>query len=143
MLVHGEPAQDTQGAPLAWTRQSLDDDIELFVLRGELDMANTPPVRAEVRRLFEDGARHSLLFDLTRVTFVDSLGLGLLFASHRLCDRSGGHIAIACPMAAVRATLLSTGLTRVMAVTQTRVDAIIYLSRRAHGYEAPIEAAES
>src|SRR3954452_9731081 len=112
MLVHGEPAQDTQGAPLAWTRQSLDDDIELFVLRGELDMANTPPLRAEVRRLFEDGARHSLLFDLPRVAFVDSLGLGLLFASHRLCDRWGRNIPIPSTMAALRARLRSTGLPR-------------------------------
>jgi anti-sigma B factor antagonist len=143
MLVHGEPAQQTQGAPLSWTRQSLDDDIEVFVLRGELDMAATPRLRAEVRRLFEDGERHSVLFDLTQVTFIDSLGMGLLFAGHRLCDRSGGHVAVSCPMASVRATLVATGLTRIMPLTQTRVDAIIYLSRRAHGYDVPVEAAES
>jgi anti-anti-sigma factor len=143
MLVHGEPAQDTQGAPLSWTRQSLDVDIELFVLRGELDMAATPRLRAEVRRLFEDGKRHSVLFDLTQVTFIDSLGMGLLFAAHRLCDRSGGHIAVSCPMPSVRATLVGIGLTRVMPLTQTRVDAIIYLSRRARGYDAPFETAES
>jgi anti-sigma B factor antagonist len=139
MAVQGEPAQRIQVAPLTWTRQSLDDDIELFSLRGELDTATTPALRAEVRRLFEDDRRHSLLFDLTWVTFIDSIGMGLLFASHRLCERSGGHIAIACAGPAVRSALVATGLTRVMPMAQTRVDAIIYLSRRAHGHLEPLD----
>ena len=137
--MHGEPAQRIEGAPLTWTRQSLDDDIELFVLRGELDTSTTPALRADVRRLFEDGRRHSVLFDLTWVTFIDSIGMGMLFATHRLCERSGGFVAVACPGPAVRSTLIHTGLRRIMPVIQTRVDAIIYLSRRAHGHLEPIE----
>ena len=140
--MHGEPAQQMVGAPMTWARQSLDDNIELFALRGELDAASTPALRAEVRRLFEDGGRHSLLFDLTAVTFIDSIGLGLLFAGHRLCERSGGDVAVACPTTAVRGTLGSSGLARIIPVAQTRVDAIIYLSRRAHGHLGPLEEAE-
>jgi anti-sigma B factor antagonist len=118
-------------AKFTWERRSVDAAIEMFVLRGELDAAGAPPLRAQVRQLFEDGGRHCLLFDLTQVSFVDSIGLGLFFVAHRLCERSGGAVALACPQASVRGTLESTGLAGTLAVEPTRADAIMFLAREA------------
>jgi anti-anti-sigma factor len=125
----------------SWERRSLDAAVEMFLMRGELDSSAAPTLRAEVRRLCEDGERHSVLFDLTSVSFVDSIGLGLFFATHRMCERSGGAVALACPREAVRGTLESTGLARVLLVAPTRADAIIYLSRAAHGHENALDQA--
>jgi anti-anti-sigma factor len=119
-----------------WERRPVDGLIEMFVLRGELDSEGAPTLRAEVRRLFEDDEPHWLLFDIGKVTFVDSIGLGLFFVAHRLSERSGGAVALACPQQMVRGGLTTTGLERVLLVTPTRADAIIALTHLAKAHDA-------
>jgi anti-anti-sigma factor len=126
---------------LSWERRSVDAAVEMFLLRGELESSSAPVLRAEIRRLFEDGDTHSVLFDLMAVTFVDSIGLGVFFAAHRMAERCGGAVALACPQAPVRGSLDSTGLSRTLFVSPTRADAIIYLSRAAHGHENALDEA--
>jgi anti-anti-sigma factor len=113
----------------------------MFILSGELDSSVAPHLRAEIRRLFEDGDRHSVLFDLGSVTFVDSVGLGVFFAAHRMAERCGGAVALGCPKTAVRQALDTTGLSHTLLVAPTRADAIIYLSRAAHGHAGALEQA--
>jgi anti-anti-sigma factor len=120
--------------PFFWERRPLDAELELFFLRGELDSSAAPDLRVALRRLFEDGARHSVVFDLNEVTFVDSVGLGVFFAAHRMAERCGGVAALACVKDTVSQSLQSTGLSRTMFVAPTRSDAIIYASRAAHGH---------
>jgi anti-anti-sigma factor len=124
-----------------WERRPVDAQIEMFLLHGELDSASAPPLRADVRRLFEDGERHSIVFDLSDVTFVDSVGLGVFFAAHRMAERCGGVVALACAKAAVRGSLESTGLSRTLLVAPTRSDAIIYVSRAGHGHGDALDQA--
>jgi anti-anti-sigma factor len=94
-----------------------------------------------VRRVFEDGETHSVVFDLSSLRFVDSVGLGVFFATHRLTERCGGALALACPMEPVRDSLELTGLASTLLVAPTRADAIIYLSRAAHGHHDALEQA--
>ena len=123
----------------SWQRRAVDAAVEMYVLHGELDSASAPSVRADVRRLFEDGERHSVVFDLTGLTFADSVGLGVFFAAHRLCERCGGAAVLACPQVGVRGALDSTGLSSTVLVAPTRADAIISLSRAAHGHADALE----
>jgi anti-sigma B factor antagonist len=125
----------------SYERRPIDAQIEMFLLRGELDSSSAPSLRAETRRLFEDGALHSIVFDLSDVSFVDSVGLGVFFAAHRMAERCGGVVALACAKAAVRGSLESTGLERTLFVAPTRSDAIIYASRAAHGHDDALDQA--
>ena len=120
-------------ASFTWQRQPIDAATDLFVLRGYLDASTTPQLREEVRPIFDDERRHSLIFDLMGLTFVDSVGLGLLFACHRSCTRHGGAVALVSPQEVVRGTLEHAGLTRTLHIAQTRTDAIIHLSRLHNG----------
>ena len=113
----------------------------MFVLDGELDSSSAPALRADLRRKFEDGERHSVVFDLAAVSFVDSIGLGVFFATHRMAERCGGAVALARPQTAVRDSLRSTGLERALFVAPTRADAIIYLSRAHHGHDDALDQA--
>jgi anti-anti-sigma factor len=119
-------------AAFSWQRQPVDPAIDLYVLRGYLDAATTPKLREEVRPIVDDGQRHSLIFDLMGLTFVDSVGLGLFFACHRSCQRLGGAVALVSPQEVVRGTLEHAGLTRTLHIEPTRTDAIILLSRLHH-----------
>src|SRR3954469_15258009 len=125
----------------SYERRPIDAHIDMFLLRGELDSASAPSLRAEARRLFEDGALHSVVFDLSEVTFVDSVGLGVFFAAHRMAERCGGVAAVACAKAAVRGSLEATGLAGTIFVAPTRSDAIIYASRAAHGHGDALDQA--
>jgi len=120
-------------ATFGWQRQRVDPAIDLFVLRGYLDAATTPQLRAEVRPIFDDDQRHSLIFDLMALYFVDSVGLGLLFACHRSCAKQGGAVALVSPQEVVRGTLEHADLTRTLHIARTRTDAIIHLSRLHNG----------
>jgi anti-anti-sigma factor len=125
----------------SWERRPIDAELEIFLLSGELDSSSAPPLRAELRRMFEDGERHSVVFDLSDVGFVDSVGLGVFFAGHRMAERCGGVVAIACVKETVAQSLESTGLSRTLFVAPTRSDAIIYVSRAAHGHEDALDQA--
>lgn len=57
-------------------------------LRGELDMASSPDLDAEVRRICTDGT-DGLTLDLSRLTFMDSTGLRVLLLAKELCERHG------------------------------------------------------
>jgi anti-sigma B factor antagonist len=124
-----------------YERRSADAAIEMFILSGELDSSVAPALRAEIRRIFEDGDPHWVVFDLAGVDFVDSIGIGVFFATHRMCERSGAAVALASPKPAVRQTLESTGIARVLLLTPTRADALIYFSRAAHGHTDALEQA--
>ena len=119
----------------------MDAAVEMYILHGELDSSAAPSLRADLRRVFEDGEMHSVVFDLTSVSFVDSVGLGVFFATHRMTERSGGAVALACPKDTVRDSLETTGLAGTLLVAPTRADAIIYLSRAAHGHHDALEQA--
>jgi anti-sigma B factor antagonist len=139
--VAGTTSHVAVSETFSWARHSVDGEVEMFVLRGELDSASAPGLRAEVRRLFEDGARHSIVFDLAGVSFVDSVGLGVFFATHRMAERCGGAVALSGAPSPVRGSLESTGLDRTLFVAPTRADAIIYLSRASHGHTDALEQA--
>jgi anti-anti-sigma factor len=123
----------------SYERRSADAAVEMFLLSGELESSVAPALRAEIRRIFEDGERHFVVFDLAAVDFVDSIGV--FFATHRLCERSGGAVALASPKTAVRQVLESIGIARTLLITPTRADALICFSRAAHGYADALEQA--
>jgi anti-sigma B factor antagonist len=58
-----------------------DDGASIIALSGELDMSTIPRMEAP---LFEQiGQRQAVLVDLTRLTFIDSSGIGVLIQASR------------------------------------------------------------
>lgn len=67
-------------------------DGATLAVRGELDIATAPRLRATVGDLMGQGVRH-LEIDLDGVTFIDSTGMGaLLWVSNRL-GAAGGDLS--------------------------------------------------
>ncbi len=59
---------------------------------GELDIYTVPLFRKVVLRL-EGDRRHDLILDLSRVTFIDSSGMGSLIEIFQKVQSAGGDIA--------------------------------------------------
>jgi anti-anti-sigma factor len=63
-------------------------DRYTLLFRGELDMASACSVEELTRELCVDGASEIVL-DLSGLGFIDSVGLGAIVASRRLCEQYG------------------------------------------------------
>jgi anti-sigma B factor antagonist len=77
--------------------------------QGDLDMESSPSLIRSAQREFAGGARR-IVVDLSRVTFVDSSGIGALVTLWRTIGESPGAFAIASPSRAAQSVLTTTGI---------------------------------
>lgn len=112
--------------------ESLDADVRLFNLRGELDHATAPDLRQPLEEAIEQGER-AFLIDLSDCSFIDSTGLSVLVhaRSRVLEERDGGRFEICCPDAQIRRLLEITGIDRAFGIHQTRDEALAALTASA------------
>lgn len=95
----------------------------LFKLRGSLDLATAPTVRAALSEATEKGT-HDLVVDLTQLEFLDSTGLGVLIGAHRRAAEHGGSLRLVVPDGPILRLLNITGLIAVFAAYHTMEDAL-------------------
>ena len=94
----------------------------LFKLRGSLDLATAPTVRAALTEASDKGP-HDLIVDLTQLEFLDSTGLGVLIGSHRRAAEHGGSFRLIIGDGPIVRLLNITGLIGVFAVYRSLEDA--------------------
>lgn len=82
-------------------------------LHGRLDLVSAPGLRAAVDEAVA-GGHARLVVDLSRVTFVDSSGLGALVAGLKRARQAGGELRLAAAGEQVLTVLTLTRLIRVL-----------------------------
>jgi anti-anti-sigma factor len=82
---------------------------------GEVDMATSPPVRAEVSRRL-DARPSALVIDLRRVVFFGTTGISMLVEAEHRARRLGVPLAIAADQASVLRPLAATEVDRLLTV---------------------------
>jgi anti-sigma B factor antagonist len=97
-------------------------ELLIFKLRGSLDLATSPTVRAALMDATEKGKR-DLIVDLTQLEFLDSTGLGALIGAHRRASEHGGTLRLIVAEGPIARLLNITGLIRVFAVYHSIEDA--------------------
>ncbi|HEU5479784.1 MAG TPA: STAS domain-containing protein [Candidatus Tumulicola sp.] len=90
----------------------------VFRLRGSLDLATSPTLRAALGEAAEKGTK-SIVVDLTQLEFLDSTGLGALIGAHRRAAERGGSVRLIVNDGPIARLLNITGLIRVLAVYHT------------------------
>ena len=60
---------------------------------GDVVATSVPKLRTALRGLMGEGVRE-LVVDLANVQMVDSMGLGLLIATHNSLQKVGGHLSV-------------------------------------------------
>lgn len=90
------------------------DDAERTVARldGVIDLSTAGDLRAFLRRVVADRAEGSsqVVLDLSAVTFLDSVGLGLLVQAHERLAAAGGELVLRAVPRRVRRVLEVAGL---------------------------------
>jgi anti-sigma B factor antagonist len=94
----------------------------VFKLRGSLDLATAPTVRAALSEATETGSK-SLIVDLSQLEFLDSTGLGVLIGAHRRTAERGGTFRLIATEGPISRLLNITGLIAVFGVYHSEEDA--------------------
>jgi anti-anti-sigma factor len=95
-----------------------DDGVTIVRMEGRLDLLTAADVKRDLTDLVADGRRR-LIFDLERVSFVDSSGLGALISGLKAARQVGGDLRIARANEQVRTLLKLTTLERVLRPYET------------------------
>nr|BFD88261.1 STAS domain-containing protein [Streptomyces sp. Xyl84] len=85
----------------------------LVTFRGDLDL-HTAPLLADTLQPLLATEGHSVLLDLSGVTFLDSTGLTCLIAAYRTARTTGARLALIAPGERVRHMLALTGADQVL-----------------------------
>jgi anti-sigma B factor antagonist len=102
---------------------ALEDGTDVFALTGDVDLATAPTLRGALTEAAA-GGRHDLIVDLSRVSFLDSTGLGALIGAHKRAQENGGQIRLVAGEGQILRLLRITGLLDVFRVYGS-VDAAI------------------
>jgi stage II sporulation protein AA (anti-sigma F factor antagonist) len=95
-------------------------DIELYqdtlLVRpsGELDLGEADYLRNALEEALNREQVKNLVFNLARVSFVDSSGLGVLLGRYKRVVKNGGKVFVVSPQPQVRRILELSGLLRIM-----------------------------
>jgi anti-sigma B factor antagonist len=97
-------------------------NVSLIQLPVEnLDASNTRELKGQVSPLLETETR--LVFDLAKVKFIDSSGLGVLLSCLRQVNAKGGDVKICCLAKQVRVIFELVRLHRIFEIFDTRQEA--------------------
>jgi anti-sigma B factor antagonist len=94
----------------------------LLVLRGELDIATSPQLRDELVRVIGEGRR--IVVDLEGLSFIDSVGLGILVSGLKRARSDGGDLELVCSNRVILQPLELTGLDQTFTMHALREDAL-------------------
>jgi len=94
--------------------ESLDGDITRVLLDGRLDIEGAAQI--DLRMNVLAGSARALLIDLSRVSFLGSMGLRSLIVPAQAVRRRGGKVALFSPVPMVEQVLKASNMDQVLPI---------------------------
>jgi anti-sigma B factor antagonist len=121
-------AAGTNGFGSAAAAFHIDDELRpgttaVFSVHGELDLHEAPELQDRIATAIDRGAR-LIVVDLTEVTFIDSMALGVLLAAVNRLGPTGGRLRLVVPNASIRRIFEISLLDQVFTLDSTRDEAL-------------------
>ena len=104
-------------------------DICILEVEGEVDAEHSAQLKRAIAKAREDFAKHFIL-DLSRVSFIDSTGLGVLISLMRHLNESSGRLKLAGLQDEVRSIFEITRLYKVFDLVPSAEDALRDLQKK-------------
>jgi len=95
-------------------------DFLRVAISGEIDMSVAERLRSRIDDELDKACVRNIVFDFSRVSFIDSSGLGVIVGRYRRILPLGGFIAIFGANERVYRILELSGITRIMRVQKTQ-----------------------
>ena len=99
------------------------DDITIMVIDGMLTIGSEQAFAKALKEQISEG-RRKVILDMTRVKYIDSLGIGQIAGGYTSLNESGGSLVLARTNDKVRELLRLTGLQNHIKVFTTVDEAI-------------------
>ena len=99
-------------------------------LFGEMDHYTAGKVREDIDSTMKQYETINLVFDFSRVTFMDSSGIGVVLGRYKILQPSGGKVLIAGCSQKLYSILNMAGVFSLIPCTQTREEAIRLLQEQ-------------
>lgn len=93
-------------------------------LTGELDHHAAKDVKDTVENYIKNQDVINLVFDLSKLTFMDSSGIGVIIGRYKLINSIGGKVIIVSVSSSVDRLLTMSGIKRIIQIVNTKSDAI-------------------
>ena len=102
---------------------ALSSDTHVIEVEGQVDLYSAPELKECAAKVIDGGARR-VVVDLSRVTFMDSTGLGVLIGMLKRLRAARGTLALVITSYDVERLLELTGLDGTFIVCRSRDEAI-------------------
>ena len=100
---------------------------ELF---GEMDHHGAEKVRRDIDEMMAEYEARHLIFDFSRVTFMDSAGIGIVLGRYKRLKAAGGTVVITQCSPRIQTILNMAGVFSIMKYTDTKKEALEYFQRK-------------
>jgi anti-sigma B factor antagonist len=97
--------------------------VTVVAFAGEFDAFNLADVAKQIDALIDDG-RVRVVFDLRRLSFINSSALGYIIKARKKAQAGGGDVVLAQPSNFFRKTLVTLGLDKLFCVYETVDDGV-------------------
>jgi anti-sigma B factor antagonist len=116
-------------------------DATVVEVSGEVELHSAEQLRDALMQA-SNVERPCIVVDLSRVSFIDSSGLGVLVGALKRV-RERGALSLVCPQARVRRVFEITGLTQVFSIYNQLEDAVAVCSTAPGAARAPVSPKSS
>jgi anti-sigma B factor antagonist len=99
------------------------ENVVVIDLEGEIDIYTAPEFRDALLQAIDEGARR-VVVDVSKVTFMDSTGLGVFVSGEKRIRPQGGLLLIVCQDETIMRIFQITGLADVFTFRETREAAL-------------------
>ena len=105
-------------------REIKQNDVVVFEFSGRLtEGRETDMLGEKIGRMIDEGIR-KMIFDLNKVHWIDSSGLGLMIRAYTRMQKAGGEVKLARVTRSVQSLLQMTKLSTVFGVYESVEEAI-------------------
>jgi anti-sigma B factor antagonist len=114
------------GTPFGVTVKAAGENACIVELVGELDLGTIPRLESPLMRAID--SNDAVILDLSRLSFIDSSGIGLLIDAHRATERTGRLHTVISGASQVERVLTIAGIDRALPVFTDRAEAVAALA---------------
>jgi anti-sigma B factor antagonist len=114
------------GTPFGVSIKAAGENACLVELVGELDLGTIPQLESPLMRAIE--SNDGVILDLSRLSFIDSSGIGLLIDAHRATEGAGRLHTVVSRASQVERVFTIAGIDRALPVFTDRAEAAAALT---------------
>lgn len=96
----------------------------IVALSGELDHHSAGSIRDVIEKNITKKEVRNLIFDFSKLTFMDSSGIGMIIGRYKLIRALGGQVFVVCKSDRVKKMMQMSGLTKLIGIVSSMEEAL-------------------